>query len=99
MDKNKKPILERAAARASAVLTRTKKNSNKSAKVAYAVIPEKEEKTLSPKNISQDKIAVRAYFISECRREMGWGGNHESDWIEAENQLRAEALENSAEQK
>lgn len=51
--------------------------------------PQKEERR--KKMISHDEIAVRAYFISERRREMGWGGDSESDWADAERQLRAEA--------
>ncbi|MFI0348316.1 MAG: DUF2934 domain-containing protein [Chthoniobacterales bacterium] len=41
---------------------------------------------------SKDKIAVRAYFISERRRQLGWDGNPESDWMEAEQQLLAEEV-------
>ena len=40
---------------------------------------------------SQEQIALRAYFISERRQQLGWEGNHVSDWIEAEQQLIAEA--------
>ena len=43
--------------------------------------------------IGKDKIAVRAYFISERRHQLGWDGNEESDWMEAEQQLQAEAIE------
>lgn len=86
MDKTRTPILQRAAA----ALTRTTKNINNSTKLASTVAPKKEVKKNPSKNILQDEIAVRAYFISERRQEMGWSGNHESDWIEAEKQLRAE---------
>jgi hypothetical protein len=41
--------------------------------------------------ISQDDIALRAYFISEARRARGEGGDPTGDWLEAERQLRAEA--------
>ncbi len=40
---------------------------------------------------SQEKIALRAYFISERRQQLGWEGDHLSDWVEAEQQLIAEA--------
>lgn len=41
--------------------------------------------------ISNDDIALRAYFIAERRHKMGWPGDSSSDWIEAERQLRQEA--------
>jgi hypothetical protein len=40
---------------------------------------------------SAEDIAVRAYFISEHRRALGLWGSSESDWLEAERQLRSEA--------
>lgn len=41
--------------------------------------------------ITTDEIALRAYYIAERRRSMGWGGDEHSDWVEAESQLKAEA--------
>lgn len=43
--------------------------------------------------ISHDDIALRAYFLAERRRQMGWPGDSATDWADAEKQLRAEALE------
>lgn len=43
--------------------------------------------------IHHDDIALRAYFIGECRQKMGWLGDSGTDWADAEKQLRAEALE------
>lgn len=40
---------------------------------------------------SLDDIALRAYFIAERRKKMGWRGDETSDWVEAERQLLAEA--------
>lgn len=37
---------------------------------------------------SEEQIAVRAYFISEQRQREGGEGNHLTDWMEAERQLR-----------
>ena len=39
-------------------------------------------------SVTSDDIAVRAYFIAEKRRELGIPGDPESDWLEAERQLR-----------
>jgi len=43
--------------------------------------------------ITHGEISLRAYFIAERRRKMGWKGDSHSDWLEALSQLRAEALE------
>jgi hypothetical protein len=43
--------------------------------------------------ISNDDIALRAYFISQDRRSRGHWGDETGDWVEAERQLRAEAAE------
>lgn len=40
--------------------------------------------------ISVEDISLRAYFISERRRHLGWPGDEHSDWVEAERQLREE---------
>lgn len=58
--------------------------------VAKKIASLKKEKK-QPSTLSQEEIAVRAYFISERRREMGWDGDCLSDWADAENQLREEA--------
>ena len=41
--------------------------------------------------ISNDDIALRAYFIAEKRRAIGHWGDETGDWVEAERQLRKEA--------
>ncbi|MCK9588905.1 MAG: DUF2934 domain-containing protein [Terrimicrobiaceae bacterium] len=43
------------------------------------------------KAISNEDIALRAYFIAERRQKMGWHGDSTGDWVEAESQLKAEA--------
>jgi hypothetical protein len=37
---------------------------------------------------SNDDIALRAYFIAQKRQQLGQFGTPESDWLEAERQLR-----------
>lgn len=39
-------------------------------------------------SVTTEDIALRAYFIAEHRRHRGLPGNPESDWLEAERQLR-----------
>ena len=39
-------------------------------------------------SVTTEDIAVRAYFIGERRRHLGLPGDPQSDWLEAERQLR-----------
>jgi len=76
------------------------KNSNKivKAKVAKPVAVRQKaasksvEKTVVKMKIaiSRDDIALRAYYLSEKRRQHGINGDSAHDWLEAERQLIAE---------
>jgi hypothetical protein len=55
-------------------------------KPAKAAAPQK-----APVGLSNDDIALRAYFLSEARRARGEWADSGADWLEAERQLRAEA--------
>lgn len=50
----------------------------------------KEKQDSFPGVICKEAIAVRAYFISERRRQLGWDGDEVTDWTTAEQQLQAE---------
>jgi hypothetical protein len=39
-------------------------------------------------SVTTESIALHAYYIGERRRHLGLDGNSESDWLEAERQLR-----------
>lgn len=39
-------------------------------------------------SVTAEAIALQAYYIGERRRHLGLRGNPESDWLEAERQLR-----------
>lgn len=39
-------------------------------------------------SIATEDIAMRAYYIGERRRSLGLPGSQESDWFEAERELR-----------
>lgn len=39
-------------------------------------------------SVTNEDISVRAYFIGERRRQLGLPGDPQSDWLEAERQLR-----------
>ena len=41
--------------------------------------------------ITIEDISLRAYYIAERRKGLGWLGDETSDWVEAERQLVAEA--------
>jgi len=43
-----------------------------------------------PAEGTNDAIAVRAYYIAEKRQRCGLPGDPAQDWLEAENQIRAE---------
>jgi len=78
------PVLEAAAP---AVTAPAKPKATKAAKPAAktpAVV------------ISNDDIALRAYYIAERRQKLGWPGDSTGDWVEAERQLRAEAKKKKA---
>jgi hypothetical protein len=49
-------------------------------------------RTTAPKKngFTQDDVALRAYFIAQRRHAEGRPGNPESDWLEAERELRTE---------
>lgn len=76
-----------------------KKPSNKPESKLTTVIASKEKDTSCSAGhcyaaaISKDEIAMRAYFISERRHQLGWAGNEVTDWTQAEQQLLAEAQE------
>jgi len=63
----------------------------KAAKPAKAAAAPKAKVTKPKIVISNDDIALRAYFIAEKRNQHGHHGDSHSDWIEAERQLREEA--------
>jgi hypothetical protein len=49
---------------------------------------EKSEITALIGSVTADDISMRAYFIGERRRHLGLPGDPQSDWLEAERQLR-----------
>ncbi len=48
------------------------------------------KKAVKTPAISNEDIALRAYFIAERRQKMGWHGDSTGDWVEAERQLKTE---------
>lgn len=89
----KTPRARKAAAEKPKAIARKKRAPGKSSAKLPASF------TLEPKTpaaepvIHHDDIALRAYFISERRQQMGWPGDSATDWTDAEAQLRAEAME------
>ncbi len=69
----------------------------KAAKKPLAPVVAKPVKTAAPEPVlTLEDISLRAYFIAERRQAMGWPGDSEQDWIEAERQLKAEAKRKAA---
>jgi hypothetical protein len=42
--------------------------------------------------IKCEDVSLRAYYLAEERQRKGLPGSPEQDWIEAERQIRAEAI-------
>jgi hypothetical protein len=52
-------------------------------------------RSAKPVVISDEDIRIRAYFISEQRRQRGIAGGSARDWLEARRQLQEEAGKNA----
>lgn len=72
-----KPVaaITRAAATATRVLTR-------------AAGGKAEVVAVLSRTVTNDQIAIEAYYIAERRRKMGIPGDSQGDWLEAERKLR-----------
>jgi Protein of unknown function (DUF2934) len=40
--------------------------------------------------LSNEQVALRAYFIGERRRKLGFPGDETSDWVEAKREISEE---------
>lgn len=94
---SKSPRAKKAASEkpktAAKVSVRKKRTPGKSSTKLPASFTLEPKAPVSEPVIPHDDIALRAYFISERRQQMGWPGDSASDWADAVSQLRAEALE------
>jgi hypothetical protein len=73
---------------------KTRRSSSPALKGATGSRPRKEDSRKVPRPseaISDDKIRLRAYFISEWRMQNGIAGGSADDWLEARRQLQEEA--------
>jgi len=67
---------------------RTRKVTATPARVISRKRGSKSEITAVIGSVTTEDIATRAYFIGERRRHLGLAGDAQSDWLEAERQLR-----------
>jgi hypothetical protein len=67
----------------------TKKRAKKQPKLTALKRTEQSQGHLKP---TFEQIRLRAYFISEQRRNAGIAGDEHGDWLRAENELRSELL-------
>ena len=67
----------------------TKKKAKKRTKLTGLKGTKKSQSQLKP---TFEQIRLRAYFISEQRRNAGIGGDEHEDWLRAERELRDELL-------
>ena len=66
-----------------------KPTRKKSATARKTKMPKEEAKMRTPEP-SDEEVRLRAYFVSERRREFGLPGDASSDWLEAKRQLLSE---------
>jgi hypothetical protein len=81
------------APKAKKAAPKKKPAAKKTAKPSPAEEPAEDMVVVEEIVISNDDIALRAYFIAEKRRAHGHWGDEAGDWIEAERQLREEATQ------
>jgi hypothetical protein len=62
----------------------------RAAKPRAGARPPRSPASADKRGFTQDDVALRAYFIAQRRHAEGRHGNPESDWLEAERELRAE---------
>jgi len=67
----------------------TKKKAKKRTKVTGLKGTKQSQSELKP---TFEQVRLRAYFISEQRRNAGIGGDQHEDWLRAERELRNELL-------
>ena len=86
----KKTAVKKTAAKKTArpASARTKAVTATPARVMSKRRGGKSEITAVIGSVTTEDISLRAYFIGEHRRHRGLPGNPESDWLEAERQLR-----------
>jgi len=59
-------------------------------------LPPAKQKSLKAKHgkmdvqLSNEQVALRAYFIGERRRKLGFPGDETSDWVEAKREISEE---------
>ncbi|MGC3988203.1 MAG: hypothetical protein QM796_00695 [Chthoniobacteraceae bacterium] len=80
----KKPAAKKTATKAAPAAAKAPKKAAKAPARKPAALPP----APAP---SYDDIALRAYFISEKRQQLGLPGDSSQDWVEAERQLVGEA--------
>jgi hypothetical protein len=93
--KTKKKRVEKRAARKkkdtdsseSKASASKKKKANKRATLTGTKKPEERKSHVAP---SYEQVQLRAYFISEQRRNVGIAGDEHGDWVRAERELREE---------
>ncbi len=54
------------------------------------VVSESKAREKMDAQISNEQVALRAYFIGERRRNLGIPGDETSDWVEAEREISEE---------
>ena len=79
---------KKAAAKKTPAAARAKAVTATPARVMSKRRGDKSEITAVIGSVTTESVALRAYYIGERRRHLGHPGDAESDWLQAERELR-----------
>jgi len=95
-EKTKKKRVEKRGARRKndleTVSARPEETKKKAKKKPNSTAPKGVPQNQSQLKPTFEQVRLRAYFISEQRRNAGVGGDEHQDWLRAERELRDELL-------
>jgi Protein of unknown function (DUF2934) len=98
-DKSKKVAKEKRSAKKTKAVLPTKEISAASAAETTPVrkgsgtgTAKRPVRSNNVKEPSYEEVQLRAYFIGERRKSLGFPGDETSDWVQAETELKAELL-------
>jgi hypothetical protein len=81
------PAAKKTTAR-TPVAARTRASAATPARVITRRIGAKSEVVSVVGSVTMEEIALKAYYLAERRRHLGLPGDPQSDWLEAERELR-----------
>jgi len=83
----KKPVVKKSPAK-KPVAARNRATSANPGRVVTRRIGGRSEVVGLIGSVTTEEIAIKAYYLAERRRNLGLPGDPESDWLQAERELR-----------